>query len=171
MSKKNEQKFITELKKSVKLLHETKGMSHFWYKIPDSPHLGTARFDPPKPFDIFYVADSYPYAIEAKSIDGYRAFSLRDMRPSQIENLTDFDMAGGMAYVFLNIRQAASKAEGKEHINKLIIMTWGSLYHRLEQSSIKAKELKEAPFIQGKNGLFDLSGGYKEFDPTLGMEP
>ena len=166
MSKKTEQKFITELKKSVGLMHEIEDEDHFWYKIPDNPHLGTARFDLPKPFDILYVTSGNAYSIEAKAMNRYRAFSLRDIRPSQIDNMTAFDDAGGLSYVFLNIRQAACAAEGREYVNKLIIMQWSLLYPRLLESSIKAKELKEAPGVAGAKGLFDLSNGFVEYDPT-----
>lgn len=168
MSKKTEQKFITEFKKSVMAYNEDVGM--FWYKIPDSPHLGGgARFDSPKPFDIFYLCDGEAFAIEAKVSDGYKAFSLASMRPSQIENLTLFDEAGGNSYVVLNIRQAASKAEGKEYINKMITMPWSGLLPRLKKSSIKAKELREAPGIHGKKGLFDISE-YESWDPSYSEE-
>lgn len=167
MSKKTEQKFITELKKSIELFHEQMDEPYFWYKIPDNPHMGVARFDLPKPFDILYVVDSQPYCIEAKAMNKYRAFSLRDIRPSQVEYMTAFDDAGGVSYVFLNVRQAASKAEGIEYVNKLIVMQWATLYPRLLDSSIKAKELRDAPGITGSKGLFDLSKGFIEYDPTV----
>jgi Holliday junction resolvase len=166
MSKKYEQKFITELKKSVIALNDLHGEEVFWYKIPDSPHLGVgARFDSPKPFDIFYVEGGDAYAIEAKVLDGYKAFGLAHMRMSQVESLTQFMKAGGQAYVALNIRQAASKAEGKEHINKAIFMPWDGLYARLKKSSIKAKELIDAPGIHGKKGLYNLEE-YESWDPS-----
>ena len=74
----------------------------FCYKIPDMPK--TARFIPPKPFDIFYVKNGRSFALEIKYQKKLAAFGLRFLEASQIAGLTDFDKSGGYSFVILAVR-------------------------------------------------------------------
>ena len=62
---KRESAFLNSIRKSF----EAQG--HFYFKMPDMPHLpGAARFDIKKPFDVFACVEGHAIAIEAKSFDG-----------------------------------------------------------------------------------------------------
>lgn len=158
MAKKIEQKFLTEFKKSMEEAAALNEVPFFWYKIPDQPHIGTMRFDSPKPFDAICISNGNALAIEAKAFDKWKAFSLRDIRDSQIEGLTKFDEAGGASIVLLNVRIAADKAKEIKYENRLYVFNWRGLHYRLQDSSITAKELREElPYIEGSKGRFDVS--------------
>lgn len=141
-----ESKFITEVVNSLK----SQGL---WaYKVPDMPASwmgGTGlRFVPEKPCDIIAMRGKIGLLIECKQIKKFEAFGMRHMRESQIKNLNEVTDKGGLGFVFLNIRIASPRE------NRLIIFEWQEFRYRTE--SIKGKEIKEFPFIQGFKDEFDL---------------
>ncbi len=141
---------------NTEVVNSLKKMTAWPYKIPDMPHFPGAkfRFDREKPFDIVaLVLRTRPMfvAIEGKQLKSYQAFGYRHMRPCQIEALNHIFHLGGIAYVFLNIRQK------KPYINRLIAFEWpNARLSSPHEPSYKKHELLEMPYITGKNGLFNL---------------
>ena len=159
-----ENKFITEIGNSFK---------HFGcysYKISDSPTSWTmskTRFTSTKPCDMFVNVDGKFVAVECKQIKKWEAFGLSKMQPGQVVALTNVIATGGRAFVFLNVRIKAIKGKQK-HENRLIVFDWAELSQRLKESSIKAKELKELPYVEGfthfrtKKSIFEFHGFINE---------
>lgn len=145
-----ESKFLSELKNAL----ISRGA--YFYKIVDMPHFQgkKTRFDTPKPFDAFCLIEGTPIAIEAKIAKSFAAFGKRHLRPSQLIGLEEFQKAGGLSYVFLNIRIKAIKGEQK-HENRLLIFNWNDLRDR--DGSFKKSEIQSMKFIQGEKGGFDLN--------------
>lgn len=151
-----EAKFTTEVVRSLR---------HYggWaYKIPDAPItkeiLKITRFTAAKPSDIVSCFDSLFVAIETKQLKTWKALSIRDFRPEQIEGLTDIVANKGRAFVFVNIRISG---KGKTYENRLLIYDWAIWGERIKKKSIFAKELKERPhynsFIVDEKRIFDLT--------------
>lgn len=156
-----EQHFATEVIRSLRHVG-------FWaWKIPDAPItkelLKITRFTAAKPCDIIaclptgVISDGLFVAIECKQFKKWKAFSVRDMRPAQIEQLSAIEDHGGSCWVFLNIRIKSP------HDNRLIIFEWAELRHRFleKKESIKAKELQARhyikPFRHDDKTMYDLS--------------
>lgn len=128
------------------------------YKIADQPTSWTAhatRFTPDKPCDIVAMFLGHGFIIEGKQIKKFEAFGLDKIRPSQIKNMDEAVDKGNRAFVFLNIRIKAVKGE-TQHENRLITFDWAELRERFKSGSIKAKELKELPYIEGSKSRFNL---------------
>ena len=139
----------------------------FWaFKIPDAPItkelLKITRFTMAKPCDIVaclpvgVISDGVFVAIECKQFKKWKAFSVRDMRPAQVEQLSALEDHGASCWVFLNVRMKGT--------NRLIIFEWAELRVRFlhKKESIKAKELQARHFVKvlhinDKIG-YDLSG-------------
>lgn len=136
-------------------MNSLKGMGWWAYKIPDFPVGGGTigfRFNPEKPFDIACFSDSGGIAVEGKQFKKYKAFGARHMRPSQIQAFDEIVGLGvGRAFVFLNIRAS------KPRMNRLITFDWAFWGKRIKSETIKAKELRDFWYVEGKRGLFDLS--------------
>lgn len=117
--RKREREFLTQLKASFL------ARGAFFYKIPDMPHFEGAqfRFDLAKPFDAFGGFAGQAFVIEAKVMSGFKSFSLKDLRDSQVVGLDAWAKAGGKAFVFIMVWQ---KAEGstKSIVNRLYILNW-----------------------------------------------
>jgi hypothetical protein len=150
--------FVTEVIRSLRHFG-------FWaFKIPDAPItkelLKITRFTMAKPCDIVACLpsglDGLFVAIECKQFKKWKSFSLRDMRPAQVEQLSAIEDHGGSCWVFLNVRV------GRD--NRLIIFEWAELRHRFlkKKESIKAKELQERKSVKvlkiGDKIGYDLSG-------------
>jgi penicillin-binding protein-related factor A (putative recombinase) len=91
-------------------------------------------------------------AIETKFKKKFSAFSVRDMRPSQIVNLTNIAKAGGQSYVFLGIKEPGFPS-------KLFIFRWSYLEEIFSAGkSISAKELRTHYYLESySSGDFDLT--------------
>lgn len=130
------------------------------YKIPDAPtsRLTGLRFTASKPCDLVLCLGGKFVAIECKQIKKWKAFSIGDMRTSQIVNLPAVIKSGGRAFVFLNVRIA------KEKVNRIIVLDWEVYGPRLERASIKATELKSMPYLPALDVkdkiFFDLTDFY-----------
>jgi len=152
---KREKNFLTELSKSFRQ------SGAFFHKISDSFHGGGARFDLPKPFDVFGCYQGIPIAIEAKVITDYKSFGKTFMRDCQVKGLSEWRAAGGKSFVFLNIRRTGIKGVAAR-VNKLLIFDWDLLD---SDRNLRRHEIEGHPFIIGKNGLFNLrpwfDGGLK----------
>jgi len=151
-----ETSFLVDIKNSFE------AMEYFFYKIPDSPTSygrGTKmRFTLPKPFDAIGVAAGFPLAVEAKVSKGYKAFGMKDMRPSQITNLDKFIMAGGKSFVFLKVW--SPKTEKTKRFNRLLIFDWQYCRDEWLKGTMKQKELMDWPYIDYRKKLYDLSDWY-----------
>lgn len=146
-SRKRERVFLTELRHSF----EERGA--FFFKIADLPHFAGAkfRFDLEKPFDAFLSYRGIPIAIEAKTLKSYAAFGSQ-IRPSQIKGLDRFVAAGGLGFIFVNIRS------GKPRLNRLLIFDWSKWGRDFSDGwTMKKAELECEPFLTGKNKRFDLA--------------
>jgi len=132
------------------------------YKIPDAPItkeiLKITRFTAAKPSDIVACFDSLFVAIETKQLKTWKALSIRDFRPEQIEGLTNIVAHKGRAFVFVNIR---INKKGQPYENRLIILDWAVWGERLQAKSIFAKELKERAYYKSftvdEKRIFDLT--------------
>lgn len=142
------------MKEAVFVTEVIRSLRHFgfWaFKIPDAPItkelLKITRFTMAKPCDIIaclpvgVISDGVFVAIECKQFKKWKSFSIRDMRPAQVEQLSAIEDHGGSAWVFLNVRV------GRD--NRLIIFEWAELRHRFlkKKESIKAKELQSRHFV------------------------
>lgn len=97
--RKNEMKFLTDLKKSFKR------EGAWFYKIPDS--FGNARFTPAKPFDAIMCVNGGFISVEGKWLDiseNKRGFSYKDLRDSQQLGLQHVEDHGGQSWVALGLR-------------------------------------------------------------------
>lgn len=133
------------------------------FKIPDAPItkelLKITRFTAAKPCDIIACVPSFTHgqfvAIECKQFKKWKAFSIRDLQDSQIEQMPKIIEADGKAFVFLNIRIK------KPHDNRLIIFEFNDLLKRLKKGSIFAKDLKTMPYLKSERfedkTVYDLS--------------
>lgn len=156
--------FISEIMGSI-------GKAGFWaYKLADSPTSWTkdkTRFTPAKPCDIVSCFFGLMVAIECKQLRKWKAFSLSDMRESQIEALDAILVTHGLSFVFLNVRVEADFVKGTKRENRLIVFPWADLKARFASGSIKAKELQTLPYVTGTKKRFDLS----QFIGNLTAEP
>ena len=146
-----ESEFTSEVMRSLRA-------QDIWaHKIADAPisKIKGMKFTLTKPCDIVACANGNFIAIETKQIKKWRAFSIKDMRPSQIVNLSQVVKAGGQAFIFLNVRIPNEE-------NRLIIIDWGLHGEDLARESLKADELKIFPYLSGfsvnQKTFFDLSG-------------
>lgn len=144
-----ESKFNTEVVNSLKEL------GAFAEKIPDMPFAGGLRFNPEKPCDIFGGFMGRFFIGESKQMKKFEALGERHFRPNQIKALDKAISTGNRAFVFLNVRIKAVKGEVK-HENRMIILDWKVWGGMIKNGSIKAKQIKELPYIVGHKGLFDL---------------
>lgn len=143
------------MKEAIFVSEVMRSLRHFgfWaFKIPDAPItkelLKLTRFTMAKPCDIVaclptgVISDGMFVAIECKQFKKWKAFSVRDMRPAQVEQLSAIEDHGGSCWVFLNIRVG--------HDIRLIIFEWAELRVRFleKQESIKAKELQARKFVK-----------------------
>lgn len=98
MSKKNEMKFLTGLKKDFKR------HGHYFYKIPDAPMA--QRFMIPRPFDCFIAVGGRFAGMEAKFLDSAKDKSVRfkDLRETQHVGLEKAIAHKGLAWVFYQIK-------------------------------------------------------------------
>lgn len=166
MPRKNrERNFLTELKNSF-AKHNV-----FWFKIPDSPiYKGMkTRFTGAKPFDSFLVYSGVPVAIEAKYLSDFKSFGLKQLQPSQIENLERFENAGGVSFIFLNVRRLAKPDNFQSYANKLLIFPWGEFKKRKKPFSMI--ELTDRKQWNGKNGLFPVKQFLKSLHTFINNEP
>lgn len=151
-----EAKFTTEIVRSLRY------HGGWAYKIPDAPItkeiLKITRFTAAKPSDIVACFDSLFVAIETKQLKKWKALSIRDFRPEQIEGLTNIVAHGGRAFVFVNIR---INTKGQPYENRLLIYDWATWGEKLQAKSIHAKELKERihykSFMVDEKRIFDLT--------------
>lgn len=165
---------------TTEIMHTLRARGYFAHKLGDAPItaavLAVTRFTPGKPFDIVVSARGQFVAIETKQMKKFKAFSLRDMRPAQLEGLTEVVYRGGRAFVFLNVRIAADARKGVKRENRLIVFDWAWLLHRLHESSIKAAEIREWAFaskspdrlgLRGRTvkGVFDLAAFDQALEP------
>ena len=86
-------------------------------------------------------------AIEAKAIQGYKAFGVKDLSPHQRQALDDFDKAGGCSLVALNVREPRK-------FNRCLFFTWPQF--KL-MGTWRKQALEDYPYIEAKRGEFDLS--------------
>lgn len=119
----SEQKFLMYLKKSF-LSTYTPWLHYF--KIPDQPKFRgmNTQFDIKKPYDAFLVYRGIHIAIEAKFQKDYSAFGMKDLRENQIKGLDDAEMAGGMSFIFLNIKRPTDHVKQQKRCNRLLIFPW-----------------------------------------------
>lgn len=102
-----------------------------------------------RPFDNITLLDGKLLAIEGKFQKSFKAFNYSSIRDSQRLSLEAITQGGGIATVFLNIWVPRQE-------NRLIIWHWPMLKARLQESSIKKKELLEHPYIKGKTQRFNV---------------
>ncbi len=148
---KKEQAFLIELKNSFQKAKA------FWYKIPDSPiYKGMqTKFTGAKPFDSFMIYKGVPVAIEAKYISDYKSFGMKQLQPSQIQNLEAFENAGGKSYIFLNVRRRANPECFESYVNALLIFPWCEFKKRKKPYS--KSDLFSRKQWKGAKGLFPVS--------------
>lgn len=156
-----EREFLIELK------HSFAESGAFWYKIPDSPIFAgmQSRFTDPKPFDAIALYKGIPIAIEAKFIPDFKAFGIKSLRPSQIEGLDKWSTAGGLSYVFLNIRRPADKSAGIKRINRLLIFEYDEL--KIMEKNYRKKEIENYHGVDGFKKRFDLNLFFAPMDTRL----
>jgi len=107
-----EKAFITILKKAL----NKKG--GWYYKIPDVGYVpDKQRFYPKRPFDIIYVIDGVPCAIEAKVLR-QKSATTKLLQIHQIDALREFRNAGGMSYVAFKLARGYSVIEFSDFISK-----------------------------------------------------
>jgi hypothetical protein len=147
--------FISEVMKSLR----TAGCWAF--KIPDMPqsfiqNVEGMRFNPPKPCDIVSCYRGSMVAIECKLMKKISAFGMKQIRPSQVENLEKVSNAGGAALIFLNVRVSANKTLGIKRMNRLIPFVWNDFKKITENGIIRGKDLPSLQYIEGYKGEFKL---------------
>jgi len=104
----------------------------FWYKIGDVPRnswraalqkvlcprclavakktVGLFHYDSrPSPFDVMAVLDGAPIAMEFKCHADHTAFPIKKVQPHQVDNLTAFDRALGLALVMIFVEHDPDK--------------------------------------------------------------
>ena len=98
MSKKNEMKFLTGIKKDFRR------HGHYYYKIPDAPMA--ERFMIPRPFDCFIALKGRFAGMEAKYLDAAKDKSVtyKQLRETQHKGLSEAIRDGGLAWVFYQIK-------------------------------------------------------------------
>lgn len=130
---------------TTEILGSLRDLGAWAYKIADAPItkrvLDVTRFTQAKPCDIFACIDGTMIAIETKQIKKWRAFSLADMRPAQIVQLSRIAEHGGRSFVFLNVRIPRKE-------NRLLVFEWTALFERLQISSIKGLELERLSYYE-----------------------
>lgn len=148
--RKKEQAFLIELKNSFQKAKA------FWFKIPDSPiYKGMqTKFTGAKPFDAILVYNGVPVAIEAKYLSDFKAFGMRQLQTSQIQNLEAFENAGGQSYLFLNVRRKANPECFESYVNALLIFPWSEFKKR--KKAYSKDELFSRKQWNGKKGLFPV---------------
>lgn len=121
--RKREREFLTQLKASFL----ERGV--FFFKIPDMPHFKGAqfRFDIPKPFDAIANYAGQAFVIEAKVTSRFKSFTLKDLRPSQIEGLEAWTRTGGKAFVFIYVWQQGRPEQCRTPIYRLLVYPWEQL--------------------------------------------
>jgi penicillin-binding protein-related factor A (putative recombinase) len=142
-----ESNFTTDVMRSLRRI------GAWAYKIPDAPSskITGLRFTAAKPCDIVACVDGKFVAIETKFKKKFSAFSVRDMRESQLVNLTNILRDNGNAYVFLGIKEPC-------HSTKLFIFEWAHIGELFAVGlSMSAKDLKGLPYLEMESGVFDLS--------------
>jgi hypothetical protein len=152
----NEKVFQSEIKKNLELC---RFFVQKFYDLPVSA-LGARtdgfRFTPEKPCDFVVLRGPVGALIECKMIKKFKAFSLRDFRPSQIRNFNLATKLGVPCYCFLNVRIA------RPRVNRLIIIEWKRLNVLLEFGSLYKDDVEALEYVEGKGGLYDLSDWIKE---------
>jgi len=73
-------------------------------KIPDMPKSAQSRFIPHKPYDIFAVFGGKFYAMELKLRTQLRAFSVAEVKESQLNKLAEAKRNGAYSYIVFNYR-------------------------------------------------------------------
>jgi len=105
-----------------------------------------------------------PIAIEAKYMPDYGSFGIKNLTESQRTGLSDFQAAGGIAYVFLNIRRKPDKEAGAERMNRLLVFDWLEL--RGMTGNYNKAELLQRPYYKGAEGIVDVGN---KFSKELGV--
>ena len=136
---------------NAEVVRSLKAHNGWAYKLGDIPASITAglNFVPEKPCDILGGYKGKFVAIEGKQFKKFQAFNINHLRPSQIKAMKEMTAAGLRGFIFLNIRIKAIKGE-QSHENRVIIFDWKEWGQRIEENSIKQKELMALPFISGK---------------------
>lgn len=106
--KKLEMQFLTDLRNC----YRKQRPGSFFYKIKDTPvsaiKSGAMRYTAPQPFDVFLINNGKPMAIEAKAMDSFRPFGIKELRESQVIGLESFHIAGGQSWVVLCVKNRNS---------------------------------------------------------------
>ncbi len=138
--RKREREFLTQLK------HSFLERNAFFYKIPDMPHFEGAkfRFDIPKPFDGFGCFAGSEFVIEAKVISRFKKFSLKDLRPCQIEGLGAWERSGGKSFIFVLLWQQGRPSVAMTPIYRLYVLPWAEFQAR---GGYSKAEMVMLPFI------------------------
>lgn len=101
--KQLESRLQATLKKDVKHLFP----NSFYHKLTDSIRTRETRFIPEKPFDIFMVNESKPYAIETKVHKKHTKFSITKTTRNQIKHLLEFQKSCNQcrqAFLLINVK-------------------------------------------------------------------
>lgn len=144
---------------NTEIVNSIKDLGWFAHKLTDTPRVPGLRFISEKPFDIFAVAHGTPIAIESKQFKKFQGFSIRYLRDNQIEYLDKMIASGGRAFVFLNVRIPTIKGVQKRE-NRCYIIDWA----KWDRNQIPVKDIKDMPFVEGKNGKFDLLNFLRDFN-------
>lgn len=161
----SERSFLQDLKKSFEIA--SNGFIHY-FKIPDMPHTkgSNTKFDIKKPYDSYVIYSGIPMAIEAKFTKDYKSFGLKDLRPNQIKGLDEMQNAGGLSFVFLNIKRPSCPIEKISRCNDLLIFPWPEF--KSHKGNYLKKELLEYPKTRYEKGIYPGVKGFllgvKEYD-------
>lgn len=144
----NEAKFNHEVIKSLRRA------GAFAHKLADMPKGAGAfsRFNPPKPCDIIAGYKGLFIGIESKQLKKWEGFSIKKLRPNQIEALDEMIAARCAAFVFVNVRIT------EKRVNILIPLNWKIWGDQLKCATIKKEQLKGLAFDKG---LFSVEGLYR----------
>lgn len=140
------------------LMDSLRAHGAYCYKIADSPASWTAgitRFTPDKPCDVVTCFKGQFIAIECKQIKKFQAFGRTQIRQSQMDAADAICAAGGLAYIFLNIRIKAVKGVSKPE-NRLLIFEWREWSKTFKAGTIKQKDLMSWSHTTGTKGIYDL---------------
>lgn len=140
---------------NTEVVNSLKALGAWAEKIPDMPFNPLARFNPEKPSDILGGYKGRFFMIESKQMKKFEALGERHFQHNQIKSLDRAVATGNAAFVFVNVRIRAVKGENN-YENRLIVLDWKRWGQRIKTASIKAKEIKELPFVSGQKGLFPL---------------
>ena len=119
------------------------------------PHFkgSQTRFDVKKPYDALVTYRGVSIAIEAKFLKSYKAFGISDLRPNQVDGLEEHERAGGLSFVFLNIRRPRDYTSEHPPCNRLIIFPWSEM--RVREGNFFKVDLIKRPDSGFRKGRYE----------------